>query len=107
MWRRDEVLMPSKSACPGALQADHRGKGRQMRGLQPHQVMVHLRRCGVVVHLVTRMPSPSEGDRTLVVFLEGNLGQSELARASLRHLPGVAGVTFSGLVPSIMYVTSK
>lgn len=79
-----------------------------MHGLQPHQVMVHLRRCGVVVHLVTRMPSPAEGSsRTLVVFLEGNLCQSELACRCVRKLPGVAGVTFSGSVPSIMYVTSR
>jgi hypothetical protein len=27
MWRRDKVPTPSKSACPGALQADCRGKG--------------------------------------------------------------------------------
>ena len=79
-----------------------------MRGVEPHQVMVHLRRCGVVVHLVTRMPSPAEeGSRTLVVFLEGNLCQSGLAYECMHKFPGVSGVTFSGSVPSIMYVTSK
>ena len=78
-----------------------------MQGLRAHQVMVHLRRCGVVVHLVARMPSPAEGNKTFVVFLEGNLGQAQLAKATVRRMPGVAGVTFSGLVPSIMYVTSK
>lgn len=78
-----------------------------MPSVEPHQVMVHLRLCGVVVHHVARMPSPNEGNKTMVVFLEGNLAQSDLARNCVRRLPGVSGVTFSGAVPSIMYVTAR
>ena len=74
--------------------------------MEPSTIMVHLRKRGVVVHHVARMPSPP-GRGTVVVFLEGTLAQHEEARAAARQLPGVLAVTFSGHTRSIMFVTSS
>jgi hypothetical protein len=67
-------------------------------------VMVQLRRNGVVVHHAARMPVPADGTASIVVFLEGTLGQFELARQLALRLRGVSRVTFAGFSNAIMYV---
>jgi hypothetical protein len=65
-------------------------------------VQEHLRQCGVVVHLATRMPSASDGRQSVVVFLEAALGQFELAHRCAMRLPGVVDVFFSGHNRAVM-----
>jgi hypothetical protein len=67
-------------------------------------VQIHLRRCGVVVHHAAPMPPAADGRQSVVVFLEGALGQFELARRCALRLPGVIDVWFSGHSRAIMYV---
>jgi hypothetical protein len=66
-------------------------------------VMVHLRRCGVIVHHAARMPTPASGQRSVVVFLE-TTNQCEAARLCALRFPGVWRVTFAGFSRKIMYV---
>jgi hypothetical protein len=72
--------------------------------MEPLDVRSYLRRCGVVVHHAARMPATLDGRQSIVVFLEGNLGQFELARECALRLPGVIEVSFSGYSRAIMYV---
>ena len=74
--------------------------------LDPNEVLVHLRRCGVVTHHVAPMPATQQRS-VLVVFLEGNLCQYDLAAESVRRMPGVLAVSFSGHNRAIMYVASS
>ena len=46
--------------------------------MEARDIQVHLRRCGVVVHLAARMPMASDGRHSVVVFLEARQGQFEL-----------------------------
>jgi hypothetical protein len=71
--------------------------------LNPADVLVYLRRCGVVVHHVAPMPAESQRP-VLVVFLEGNLCQFDLASRAARRMPQVKAVSFSGHNRAIMYV---
>lgn len=61
----------------------------------------HLRRSGVVVHLACALPS----GREVVVFLEGVLGQHELARTAALEVTGVLQVRLSPASPAIMQVS--
>jgi hypothetical protein len=72
--------------------------------VEPGDVLIYLRKCGVVAHHATRMPAPANGPGSIVVFLEGTLGQFELARRSSLRIPGVRKVTFAGYSRAIMYV---
>jgi hypothetical protein len=72
--------------------------------MEARDIQVHLRRCGVVVHLAARMPMASDGRRSVVVFLEATLGQFELARQCALRLPEVVDVFFSGHNRAVMYV---
>jgi hypothetical protein len=74
--------------------------------MEPGDVLVHLRRCGVVAHHAAGMP-PAAFGRSIVVFLEGAMGQSELARSCALGMPGVERVTFSGHTRAIMFVHLK
>jgi hypothetical protein len=67
-------------------------------------VLGQLRKCGVVVHHAARMPSAADGRESVVVFLEGAMGQFELARNCAMRIPGVFKVSFSGHTRTIMYV---
>jgi len=67
-------------------------------------LQIYLRRCGVVVHHAAQMPPAADGRQAVVVFLEANLGQFELARYCALRLPGVLEVSFSGYSRAIMYV---
>lgn len=69
-------------------------------------MLLHLCRCGVVVHHAARMPPLLDGRESVVVFLEGTLGQYELARRCALRMPGVLEVSFSGQTRAIMYVYS-
>lgn len=68
------------------------------------RVMVHLRRCGVVVEYAAAMPTPVNGPGSVVVFLSKSLGQAESARGAALRIPGVSRVTFSGFSRAVMYV---
>jgi hypothetical protein len=72
--------------------------------MEARHVQLHLRRCGVVVHHAACMPASADGRQAVVVFLEGGLQQSELARRCALKLPGVIEVSFSGHTATIMYV---
>ena len=73
--------------------------------ISPGSMMVHLRRCGIVVHRTARIPAPAHGRYVeVVVFLESALAQHDLAATCLRRLPGVLAVTFSGHNRAVMYV---
>jgi hypothetical protein len=72
--------------------------------MEASQVQAHLQRCGVVVHHAARMPPSSDGRQIVVVFLEPDLQQGELARHCAMKLIEVVGVTFSGHTPTIMFV---
>lgn len=73
--------------------------------LRPADVMVSLRRHGIVVHHA----APDTRGPGVVVFLEANLGQHELARDVVLRLPGVVRVRFVGDTPTvgIMRVTGR
>jgi hypothetical protein len=73
--------------------------------LDANGVLVYLRRCGVATHHVAPMPATEQHTVSLVVFLEGNLCQHELAEEVIRRIPGVETVSFSGSTRSILYVT--
>jgi hypothetical protein len=73
--------------------------------LDPNVVVACLRRSGVVVHHVAPMP-PTRARSVVVVFLEGNLCQFDLASKAARSIPGVLSVGFSGHNRAIMYVMS-
>ena len=75
--------------------------------IQPADLTVWLRKCGVIAYRAAWMPPPASGPRSIVVFLEPRMDQSRLAEAAARRMPGVAQVTFSGHGRSIMYVTSR
>lgn len=61
---------------PILIEGDREGTGAS----GPSAIMIHLRRCGVVVHHAARMPSPADrGYEAFVVFLEASLHQQELA----------------------------
>jgi hypothetical protein len=72
--------------------------------MEARYVQLHLRRCGVVVHHATEMPTSADGRQAVVVFLEGGLQQFQLARRCAIKLPGVIDVSFSGHTATIMYV---
>jgi hypothetical protein len=72
--------------------------------MEARYVQLHLRRCGVVVHHAAHMPPTADGRQAVVVFLEGGLQQSALARRCVLKLPGVTDVSFSGHTATIMYV---
>ena len=74
-----------------------------MRALS-HKVMVYLRRCGVVVHQVTPMPTPANGERSVVVFLSKTMDQSDIARKAVLRVPGVQRATLAGYSPTVMFV---
>jgi hypothetical protein len=67
-----------------------------------------LRRAGITVHLVQRMPPPSDGaSSSLCVFLEGHLNQQARAMRIARTISGVTAVTQSGATKAILIVTGK
>jgi hypothetical protein len=70
-------------------------------------LVVHLRRSGIVVHHGARMPRPVNGPASIVVFLEETLGQFELARQAALNLNGVSGVDFAGFSRAVMYVSLR
>lgn len=70
-------------------------------------VATHLRECGVVVHHAAQMPTPRDGRQVVVIFLDGDLDQVDLARQSARRLPGVLDVIFSGYNRAVMYVIAS
>jgi hypothetical protein len=72
--------------------------------MEARYVQLHLRRCGVVVHHATAMPTSADGRQAVVVFLEGGLQQFQLARRCALKLPGVIDVSFSGHTATIMFV---
>ena len=53
------------------------------------------------------MPTPRDGRQVVVVFLDGDLDQVDLARQSAKRLPGVLDVVFSGFNRAIMYVIAS
>jgi hypothetical protein len=75
--------------------------------MEARYVLMHLRRCGVVVHHAAPMPPDADGHRSVVVFLEGALQQCDLARRCALRLPGVLDVWFSGHTRTIMYVSGS
>ena len=68
------------------------------------RVLVHLRRCGVIVEYAAAMPTPANGAASVVVFLSKTPGQAEIARGAALRIPGVDRVTFSGFSRAVMYV---
>jgi hypothetical protein len=70
-------------------------------------VTVHLRECGVVVLHAAQMPTPRDGRQVVVIFLDGDLEQGDLARQSAKRLPGVLDVMFSGYNRAVMYVIAS
>jgi hypothetical protein len=78
--------------------------------VEAYQLMVHLRRSGVVVHYAVPMPTPANElnrEGCIAVFLSKMVDQSDLARASTLKMPHVIRVTFAGFCPSIMYVSCR
>ena len=69
------------------------------------RVLVHLRRCGVVVEYAAAMPTAANGSGSVVVFLSKSLGQGESARGAALRIPGVDRVTFSGFSRAVMFVS--
>jgi hypothetical protein len=97
-------MAPAQSRCLAEVGVSgERGSGAALKG-QAGRVMVHLRRCGVVVHHAAAMPSPANGPGSVVVFLSTTPGQSRIARGCALRMPGVRQVTFSGFSPTVMYV---
>jgi len=70
-------------------------------------VTAHLRECGVVVLHASQMPTPRDGRQVVVVFLDGDLDQVDVARQSAKRLPGVLDVIFSGYNQAVMYVIAS
>ncbi len=73
-----------------------------MSRLRPADVMVRLRRHGIVVH---HAAADVRGPGRVVVFLEATLGQHEQARDVVLQLPGVVRVEFVTDARTIMVVT--
>ena len=69
--------------------------------------MVRLRRCGIVVHHAARMPTTQSGRRSIVVFLEAGLDQSDSAQTVAERIPGAGRVSFAGYSRAIMYVEQR
>jgi hypothetical protein len=72
--------------------------------LEAAEVLAHLRECDVVVHHASLMPTPRDGRQVVVVFLDSDKDQVDLARQAAKRLPGVLDVVFSGFNRAIMYV---
>jgi hypothetical protein len=72
--------------------------------LAASDVRAHLDESGVAVHHTARMPTPRDGRQVVVVFLDGERNQADLARDSAKRLPGVLKVVFSGYNRAVMYV---
>ncbi|HST80705.1 MAG TPA: hypothetical protein VLL08_03065 [Kineosporiaceae bacterium] len=75
--------------------------------LAVEDVTAHLRKCGVVVLHAAQMPTPRDGRQVVVVFLDGDLDQVDVARQSAKRLPGVLDVMFSGYNQAVMYVIAS
>lgn len=73
--------------------------------LEARTVLVHLRKRGVVVYHAAVLPVVPN-HRTVVVFLEGMLGQEDQARTALLRLPGVQRVRASEATTAILYAIS-
>jgi cell division protein FtsX len=72
--------------------------------MEPSDIVVQLRRDGIVVHHATAVPALDDRQPSIVVFLEGTLRQHARARACAEQIPGVASVEFSKRSRSLMYV---
>ena len=72
--------------------------------MEAELILSSLRRCGIVAHHAARMPSPADGPPSIVVFLDNNQAQFEIARRCALQMPGVGQVTFAGFSRSVMYV---
>jgi hypothetical protein len=105
-WPRLTSDIPSNLVEPGPPRKNVPFR-RESDPMEACDVKVHLRRWGVVVHHVAKMPSGPEGRPSLVVFLEGTLGQFDLAHRCALRIPGVVSVTFSGHTRAIMYVHGR
>jgi hypothetical protein len=75
--------------------------------LDAADVQQHLRDSGVTVHHAARMPTPRDGRQVVVVFLEEEAEQVELARAAAKRLPGVLDVVCSGYNRAVMYIIAS
>jgi hypothetical protein len=94
-------------AASGQLQLDSGNDPSADWGVdvtETSELLAHLRRCGVVVHHVTAVDPPTDGKRSVVVFLEGTLDQGEFAQQCARDVPGVVDVSFASHSRAIMYV---
>ena len=80
---------------------------REAPPLEPADVLVWLRKRGVVAHHAALMPATPPGHRAVVVFLEATLGQHEDAELQVMKMRQVAHVEFSGHSKAIMFVIGK
>lgn len=68
--------------------------------MTPNEVLIYLRRKGVVVHLVTH--NPADG---LTIYLDAHRGEMELVEELLLVLPAVESTWH--VAPGILHVTRK